>query len=60
MTKPEIKSWLSMLSPTQDGQRQEVEILLSHANEDRMSDEDREICVRAIQLLEEESSANPR
>ena len=60
MTKPEIKNWLSMLSPTPYGQRQEVELLLSHANEDRMSNEDREICVRALQLLEEKSSANSR
>ena len=44
MTEPEIKAWLSTLSPTTAGRIKTIADLLRHANGDEMTVEDRTIC----------------
>lgn len=50
----EIWGWLGMLGKTGRKQVEVVRDLLHHAAEDRMSAEDRVICKRALDLLEQQ------
>lgn len=51
MTEEQIGLWLKMLGRTPSQQIAAVTDLLSHANGDEMSRDDRTICLRALQQL---------
>lgn len=48
MTDTEILEWFQMLAPSHARRRRIVRVLLSFANTDRMSEEDRLICRRVL------------
>lgn len=54
MSDDEVRRWLGFIGVTPSQQLWRVKELLAHANGDRMSHEDRWICRRALQLLEQD------
>ena len=52
MTDIEIRIWLRQLAKAPVAQKAVVRDLMYFAGEDRMSQEDRQVCHRALKLLE--------
>lgn len=50
MTDQQIFCWLSLLPGAMKNKRAIIRDLLIHANTDQMSSEDRQICMRALEL----------
>jgi hypothetical protein len=51
MTDPEIRGWMKLLPKPVKGT---IIDLLTHAGEDEMSDEDKEVCHRALEMIEQD------
>ena len=60
MTEQEIKAWLRLIGRTDADRIRSIRELLRHANEDRMSAEDRTICRQTLTRLEQGLSPNFR